>query len=473
MNSMHRSIRAAVRGARAAVIVRVGAVLGALSLAMVAGPHVAAAQDTASVPTRAITLGDAARLAARQGAPAEAARARVEQANARITQSRSALLPNLSAVASQTGRTFNTATFGISFPSAPGQRPLFDPNGQVEGPVNLLDMRAHLSQPLLDLSAIERVRSARAAADASNADATAQAQTAANTAATSYLRVLRADAQYEARVADSALAADLLGIARDQLQAGVGVALDVTRAQSQLAGARAQLIAARNDRNRSRLELQRAIGLPLDAPVQLADTLGRLAVADSLPSEGAAIDRAMSHRADLRAATAQLVASQRQITALRAERLPTVGLVADQGSIGKSPAHLLPTYDWGVQVSMPIFDGFRREGRVQEQQAVSREVDVRLRDLRQQTAVEVRSSLLDLRSAREQVDAARERLQLAEQELAQARERFRAGVAGNADVISAQLSLNTARTQFVDVLAGYQTARVALARAQGDVTALP
>jgi len=47
-----------------------------------------------------------------------------------------------------------------------------------------------------------------------------------------------------ARIADSVLAADLLTIAREQLTAGVGVALDVTRAQSQLAGSRAQLIAA-------------------------------------------------------------------------------------------------------------------------------------------------------------------------------------------------------------------------------------
>ena len=51
--------------------------------------------------------------------------------------------------------------------------------------------------------------------------------------------------------------------------------------------------------------------------------------------------------------------------------------------------------------------------------------------------VDVRGALLDLASAREQVDAARERQRLAEQEVQQARDRFRAGVAGNADVITA------------------------------------
>jgi outer membrane protein TolC len=133
---------------------------------------------------------------------------------------------------------------------------------------------------------------------------------------------------------------------------------------------------------------------------------------------------------------------------------------------------MLDTYQFGVQLSVPIFDGFRRDARMQEQQAVVRDIDVRRRDLRQQVAVEVRSAMLDLASAREQVDAARERLQLAEQELAQARDRFRAGVAGDADVITASLALNGARNLLIDAQTAYQAARVSLARAEGTVTQL-
>ena len=57
--------------------------------------------------------------------------------------------------------------------------------------------------------------------------------------------------------------------------------------------------------------------------------------------------------------------------------------------------------------------------------------------------------------------------------MAQAQERFRAGVAGNGDVIIALLSLNQARTLRVDALAMYQSARVSLARALGKVQELP
>jgi outer membrane protein TolC len=132
----------------------------------------------------------------------------------------------------------------------------------------------------------------------------------------------------------------------------------------------------------------------------------------------------------------------------------------------------LPTYDLGVLLSVPIFDGFRREGRVEEQASQARELENRARDLRTQVEADVRTALLNLASSAEAVAAARERLTLAEQEVAQARERFQAGVSGNADVITASLTLNTARTQLVDALTSYQASRVALARAQGSITTL-
>jgi outer membrane protein TolC len=324
----------------------------------------------------------------------------------------------------------------------------------------------------VDLAALARVRAARASLRASTADAAAAAENAASQAAAAYLRALRADAQLVARAQDSTLAAELLGIARSTLQAGTGTALDVTRAEAQAAGVRAQLIAARSERSRARLELLRTLGVSLDVDVELADSLDQLAMTDSLPNASEATTKAMANRPDIRAANEQYTAAQRSIRAIQAERLPTFGAFGDQGSIGLGFKNLLPTYDWGLQISLPIFDGLRREGRIEEQRAITNEVDVRRRDLREQTGVEVRSALFDLGSAREQVDAARERLRLAEQEVSQARERFSAGVGGNADVVTASLGLTSARNQLLDSLTLFQTARVSLARAEGGAAGI-
>jgi outer membrane protein TolC len=420
-----------------------------------------------------LTLGGAARLAADKSAGPEEARYRAEQADARVRQSKAALLPDVSGALSEGERTFNSASFGINFADPATGKYLFDPNGQVLGPVKTYDLRGTIRQNIYDPSSYAKLKAARANAAAYGDDASAQSQQAAAMAATVYVRALRADAQLAARVADSTLDEDLLGIARDQLAAGVGITLDVTRAQSQLAQTRAQLISARNDRDRAQLDLRRALGLPLSTPITLADTLLALPTTGAVPTAEEATARAMKTRADLRTADAQIAAAERQIESVKSERLPALSAFIDNGPDGKDPTHMIATYDWGIQLSVPMFDGFRREGRIEEQKAAVQELGVRKRDLVEQASIDVSGALLDLASARESLAATEEHLRLAEQELEQARDRFRSGVSGNADVITASLSLNAARTQTVDARAAFQSARVALAHAQGTTTELP
>lgn len=433
------------------------------------GARSLAAQET---PVISLTLGEAARLAARQSALAQGARLRADEADSRVRQRKADLLPTVSSYVQEAGRTFNTSTLGIEFPTPPGQRPVFDPKGQIEGPVNTLDVRGRVQQNLVDFGAVGRVRSARAAARLSSADADATAEQAATIATTAYVRAMRADADFYARRADTLLATDLLGIARAQLQAGTGVALDVTRAQAQLAATRASLIASRTARDHAHLDLLRSLALPVGADVILTDSLSSAIGADAIPDEATLVAQALHNRPDIVAEEERVRAAQQGLSAIKAERLPTLGLVADDGVIGKNGAKMLNTYTWGLQVTLPIFDGFRREARVQEQRSVVKEAEIRQRDLEQQAQADVRGALLDLAGAREQLDAARERLRFAEQELSQARERFNAGVAGNADVVNASLALTASRTLVNDAETSNQLARVALARATGSVTTL-
>jgi outer membrane protein TolC len=63
-------------------------------------------------------------------------------------------------------------------------------------------------------------------------------------------------------------------------------------------------------------------------------------------------------------------------------------------------------------------------------------------------------------------------MRLAGDEIAQARERFASGVAGNIEVIDAQASLFRARDALIDARAAVVNARVALARAAGTARTL-
>jgi len=411
----------------------------------------------AQAPVR-LSFAEAVRRAAGTAPAVELAGLRTDEASARVRQARGTFLPSLSFAAGWLNRDFNSKAQGISFPGVP----------TIIGPFNAYDARFRASQTLLDFSGLARLRAARAQVAGSTAEGGAASEGAAAGAALAYLRVARAAAQVVARRADSSVAADLVGLAQAQKNAGVSAAIDVTRARTQLVSAAGALLVARNQLDRARIDLTRALGLDPWTPIEITDTLtAAFQVADVPAAAESIVALAMARRPDLAAELARGDVARTAKSAITAERLPRVDVAGDYGVSGLTPSTSVGTRQIGVQVSIPILDGFRREGRAAEQIAVVRESEVRARDLRQQIAAEVETALLDLASAQAQQGIASERLRLAADEMAQARERFAAGVAGNIEVINAQASLLRARDTDIDARFSAATALVALARAAG------
>ncbi|HEV8399350.1 MAG TPA: TolC family protein [Gemmatimonadales bacterium] len=405
-----------------------------------------------------LSFAETVRRAAGTAPSVELAGLRTDEATARVRQARGAFLPSLSFAGGWLNRDFNSKAQGISFPGVP----------TIIGPFTAYDARFRASQTLLDFSSLARLRAARAQVAGSTAEGGAVSEGAAAGAALAYLRVARAAAQVVARRADSAVAADLVGLAQAQKNAGVSAAIDVTRARTQLVSAAGALLVARNQLDRARIDLARALGLDPWTPIEITDTLtAALPVAEVPASADSIVALALARRPDLAAELARGDVARTVKSAISAERLPRIDVAGDYGVSGLTPSTSVGTRQLGVQVSIPILDGFRREGRAAEQSAVVRESEVRARDLRQQIAADVETALLDLQSAQAQQAIASERLRLAADEMAQARERFAAGVAGNIEVINAQASLLRARDTDIDARYSAATARVALARAAG------
>jgi outer membrane protein TolC len=279
---------------------------------------------------------------------------------------------------------------------------------------------------------------------------------------------VRGQAAVLARQADSTIAAELVALAQAQKAAGVSAAIDVTRARTQLVTAEGLLLVARNQLDRARIELTRALGLEAATRLTLTDTLaGALGAADVPAQRDSAVAAALAQRPDLKAELARAGAARQTGAAIRAERLPRLAVGADYGVNGPTMPRSIATRDLTLQVSVPLIDGFRREARLAEQDAVVRESEVRERDLRQQIVADVDGALLDLHSANAQQVVAAEQLRLAADELSQSRQRFKAGVAGNIEVINAQSSLIRARDADIDARFAAASARVSLARAAG------
>ena len=375
-------------------------------------------------------------------------------AEARAGQRRAEVLPNVSFGGTTSWQTKNLDEFGLPFAKG------------VTDPFSVFVFQLRASQTVLDPAAFARLRAAKDSVVAAGLDVETAGLLAGTTAGIAFLRAVSAEETVVAREADSVVAARLLQGSREALQAGVIPAIDLTRSEVHVASVRAQLAMARNQRARTRLDLLRTVDLPPDTVLVLSRSLDEATA--GLPADAAAAVRfGLDHRSDLRAERQRLAVLERGRAAIRAEHLPSVVASGAYSESGKEAGHLKGTYAVQLGLTVPILDGFRRQLRSREQGLRIEAQALRVRDLERQIDTDARQALLDLASAREQAALAAERGTLAERELRQVEERFKAGVAGSLETVTAQGGLVTARDAMIQGRVGLALARVNALRALG------
>lgn len=412
----------------------------------------------------ALSLRQAVEMATAPGGAArlELAREAARAAGARQRQALAPLLPNVDGSYVFRSFTNNLASFGIQLPAMPGIAfPVF------VGPIEVQDVRASASQSLFDLAAIRRWQAAKAQARAAEQQRDEALLKTKGAVARAYLNALRAEAALETARANVALAERILKMAQSQKEAGTGTGIEVSRAAAVLEQERQRMAAAVEDRAAARLQLLRAMNADLAAEIDLTD---RLAYAPAeIPDPAKALEIARELRPELRAQAESLRAAERNASAARWERMPAARAFGDYGVIGRTGSVYLPTRTAGVQVSVPLWDGGRRDARRAEAASLERAEEIRARDVAKQVEMEIRLAIESLKSAEAQVAAARESLAQAERELEQAERRVTAGVATPLEVTEAQARVARAREAVVTATFRQKAARIALGEAVGNL----
>jgi outer membrane protein TolC len=380
----------------------------------------------------------------------------------------SELLPNLNARVMENVETQSLATLGFNklfpFLAAPGTNPSALP--RVVPAFNYFDARASLSQSVFNFKNLERERSASESLKASQFSYKDARELVVLAVGNSYLQAIATGARVETTEAQVKSAQALYDKAADQLKAGLTPAIDALRSQVELQTRQQQLIVARNDLAKQKLSLARIIGLPPGQEFVLTEKAPyqELSV---LPLE-IYLQRAYAGRNDYQAAIAQVRAAELSHTAAKAGRYPTVDLNANLGDVGVNPSQSNGTWQVNGGINIPIFAGNRVHSDVLEADAQLKQARSQLGDLRGRIDYQVRTALLDLNAAAEQVAVARSSVDLAEQALTQSQDRFTAGVADNLEVVQAQEAVASAHESYIQSLYFHNLSKVELAYAIGD-----
>lgn len=334
---------------------------------------------------------------------------------------------------------------------------------------NRFDGKFTGSIALLNPQQMSAYQASRLGIAVAEADYQATVQSAMTSVAQTFFTHLRNLRRIDVLDANTARSKALVGLARNQLSAGVATQIDVTRAESLLAQAEQVRLQQDTIVYQSALLLQRLLDLSPARKLALADFQVRRVNAGSF-AEGFE-QTAFAKRADWLRAQKAVDQAKTDVQTAKYQRLPSLSL---SGEYGYAAAEVLdnsskPAWFAGATVTVPIFDGFKSGADRRAALSRQRAQALRLHNLELQISAELRLAQQDAGSRFAQIAVAEKSLHLAEQELELAQKRFQQGVADNREIIEAQNRLAIASDGRVEAVYQYNLSRVELARAKGDV----
>jgi outer membrane protein TolC len=252
---------------------------------------------------------------------------------------------------------------------------------------------------------------------------------------------------------------------RQQLEQGLIAKVDADKNEVQALTHQQRLLSLKNDLAKQKINLARMIGLPANDQYDLSEEVPFAPAAPLTVEE--ALAQAFQQRADLKAADAQVRAAERAHAAARAERYPSLGVTADYGGIGVNPNQIETTYTAQASLKIPIWQGGKAEGDIQQSDAALAQRRAEYEDLKGQIESDVRSAYLDLQAAASQVEVAQRNVQVNKEALELTRQKVEVGVIDNVTYVQAQEEVTNAEFDFINGVFAFNVAKLSLARAMG------
>ncbi|MGH9782378.1 MAG: TolC family protein, partial [Candidatus Acidiferrales bacterium] len=285
-----------------------------------------------------------------------------------------------------------------------------------------------------------------------------------------YLSSLHAGAETQAAQSQVDLAQALYDQTSDMEKNGVATGVDALRANVELQNEKQRLIVAQTNQQIALYGLSKLLNLDPQQKIILDDQTSFFETPEISADESLA--QAYQTRPEMRALLAERQSLEYQKRADSESRWPALAFSGDYEQQGLSSSTIIPTYVYQAGITMPLFTGGRIHNQIARDALEVQKIRQNITDERNQIALDVHTAIAELDSARNQVQVANLGVDLANQEVQQSRDRFKAGVADNIEVVTAQDALARANENQISALYQYNQSRADLAHAIGRIELL-
>jgi len=261
---------------------------------------------------------------------------------------------------------------------------------------------------------------------------------------------------------------------------GTASRFELLRARVEVKNREPEVIGGENDLALSFQDLKRILGLDGEANPILTDAL---AYAAAEIEEKEAVTEALARRPEILSLELNVEGRERILAIERAGVLPTLGLYGQVTLQGQSDRNHLtgPFYEErravstsaGIALTIPLFDGFRTRGKVQQARSSLRRAEYELEQAVKGVRLEVTKAVQDLESLRLEYESQQATVALAEEAYRIAETRFASGLSTQLELNDAETALDFARTNFAEMLYRYNVAVAHLERVLGRTSRVP
>lgn len=412
---------------------------------------------TRSQPADTLTVDEAVRQVVDHHPLVEQASHAVEASLARVEQSRSAYYPtsdvNLSYV-----RLGPVAA--LAFPGL-GDFKLF--------PENNYDEHISLKQTVYDFGKTSSVVELRQeTADAMTHSIALTKTTLAFQTIQSFYAILFLRQSVEVQNQQIADLNQHLVVAQKKVQAGTATDFDLLTTQVRIAAAQNRRYDLLNDLRKQEAVFRRLLGLAPDVDIRLRGDFTREPLglnADSL------IELSLKQRIELKQSRDEEKVAEMQERVASAHDMPSLKVNLAYGvKNGYIPNLEVLRGNWvvGLDVDVPIFDGFQTSAGEEEALANRRTSEARTSDLERLVTSEVQQAVSDVRTSSDKIETSTLQVEQARQALDIASARYESGVITNLDLIDAETALAQARLAHLQALFDYVISSTRLDRAVGN-----
>jgi len=419
----------------------------------------------------AITLDDAIALGLERNVRLQYDRAAQKEAKGATQSLVGSLMPDLRISASSNTEEINLAGMGFKPSLIAGfAKSGLLPPGYVFNEIvklNTTDASISAAQQLFNMPDFELYRGLKSEVAVIDLNALTGRGDLVLAVGTAYLKVLADQSSVTNAQAEERATKTLFEQAKDRLDAGVGTNLDALRAQVQYQQRQQDTIAAAAALDKDIIQLNRIMGMPAGQKLELTDSAPFSEIQDM--DLNRAKTTAYAHRKDFLALQAEIDVADKEIRAVRYQRLPTLAFNGYYGVLGQTTGSYHGVFAATGTLKFPIFREAEQRGEEEQVNAQLTALRQREADLRVTVDAQIRASMLDVQSAYEQVKVAQSNVTLSEQELSDERDRFVAGVDTNLPVEDAEASVTGAQAQLVQALFQYNLAKLELARNTGII----